>query len=276
MPRPVFVATADAKPADRSASLDAPERDPTARQQLEVFRPPAPRHVRELLSSGRLDEELGGLLRVAALHAGDREDDSGVHRDVAFVQVLRQLDALLGRCQRRLHLALVRRDERAVQEVPGEQLAVAGEPRGLGRGVQQLGCLAEQATREERDAERLCEHRQEFALSGRAREAESAPAVCGRFLEAIEVDLGAREVGDRVEADGQLRVGHRVDQLRRPGAIELGVGDRLREGAREADGGKGRRGQRPVAQLGRDVERPLAPRPRVVVLLAVEGSPWRA
>ena len=53
--------------------VDAPERDPAARQQLEVFRPPAPRQVRQLLSSGRRDEQLGGLLRVAALHAGDRE-----------------------------------------------------------------------------------------------------------------------------------------------------------------------------------------------------------
>ena len=100
--------------------LDAPERDPAARQQLEVLRPPAPRYVRQLLSSGRRDEQLGGLLRVAALHTDDCEDDPGVHRDVAFVQVSRQLDALLSRRQRRLHLALVRRDERAVHEVPGE------------------------------------------------------------------------------------------------------------------------------------------------------------
>ncbi len=166
----------------------------------------------------------------------------------------------------------MRGDEGAVKEVPGEQLAVPREPRAFDRAVEQFGRLAEMPAHHEDNRQGLREHRQQLSLPGGARDAQTTLAVRGRLVEAIQIHLRGAEKSHRLEADGELGVGHGVDQGSRSSAMDRGLVHHLRECAGESDRGRRRCGQRPVLQRLRDLERALTPFARLAVLLPEVGA----
>ena len=243
-------------------SLGAPaEQQPAARQQLEVLRTPPAGNERHGFASTRGDEQVRGGLGIPAFHARDREEDTGVHRDEALLEPTGQADGLLRRRDGKVHFTQLHCDESTIEEIPRQRLVIARESRALDRAVENLGRVVQPAPHDQRRRGRLDQHRQERSLPGRASNGQTAQAMRDCRLEAIQIRLGAGEIGDRVEPDRKLRIGHGVDQARRLVGMDLSVMDRLDERAGEGDHRYGGRGQWEVAQRPGDGQRPLAPSP---------------
>ena len=141
-----------------------------------------------------------------------------------------------------------KRRVRAVEQIPGQPLGVAGEAGRLDRAVEQVRRLGQPAAHPRRRPERREEHGDDVALAGRAADPQRTLGVRRRLREAVEVQLRRREIGSRVEAQGELGVGQGIDERGRLGAMPLGLGDMPGERLRERECGDRRRRQRPVAE----------------------------
>ena len=253
------------------------EHQPAAREELEIFRPPATREQRHGLAATRGDEEPHGRLGLAVLHARDGQHHARVGRDEAVAEAVCQFQALFCSRDRRNHLATVDVDERPVHEVPRESLIVAGEARGLDRPVQQLACLQQPALDADRGGRRLRQHRQEEALTGCACNGQPSPAVCRR-LRRRDPCTARRRRGRRWNRGGARacrRAWHRRE--RRPPSESASASSsapskaHARASAASAAAISGSSRERP-----RDLQCTLSPIPRVGAGAAGRRHPSRA
>ena len=88
--------------------------------------------------------------------------------------------------------------------------------------------------------------------------------------EAVEVELGGAKIGERVQPQRELLVGHRVDERGGLAAARVGFGVAASEGERGGEGGGARGDQRGVAQRLGGYEGALGRRAHRRVVLAIE------
>ena len=189
--------------------------------------------------------------------------------DDALVERAREVDALPRGRQGKLDIARGDGREAAVEQTPCQPLHVGEEPGRLDRAVEDLAGLRRAPLKPEGGAEHRENEREQVPLSRGAADRHGAPGVPAGGLELVEVHLGRREVGQRVEPLRDLRVGHRVDDGGGLVAVRPGRGDRAAQGGGHRPQGCGRPGQRPItAALAR---RALGPAVHVCI-----GTPIQA
>ena len=119
-------------------------------------------------------------------------------------------------------------------------------------------------------AEHGDEEGRDLGLPGGLRDGQPAFGVAAGIGEAVEVELGRGEIGQRVEPQGQLLVGHRIDQRRGlvTACLRLGLAAHKRE--RAGHGGRARGDQGRVAEGLGGAEGAPGRGPHGRVVLAIE------
>ena len=197
----------------------AVEREPAAGEQLKAIGPPAAGDEGLLLAARAAEEQLGGTVGLPGFEKDPGEPDGRPGRDEAFVEVAREVGALLCGGQRGVEVAGGDRDDGAVEQVPRQGLRLAQQAGRLDRAVQQLGGLVQLAAHVPGPAQDLVQDKEELLLPGRARESQGTGGVRVGFGVAVEVELRGSEPGRRVEAARELvyRRGCQPGTRRRPG-----------------------------------------------------------
>ena len=176
----------------------------------------------------------------------------------------------MGGAERDRHVAGRERRERAAEQVPAQRLRVARQARGLDGAVEQRGRVRHPPGDVQDVAEDGDEDRGDLALAGDLRDGQPALRVRSGRRVAVQVELGRREVRERVQAQADLLVGHRVDERRRRGAVPTRLRDGGEDRGRECEHGRARGRERGHVELGRRAQRAHPPRPHRLVVDAVE------
>ena len=148
-------------------------------------------------------EGIGGAPWIAVLEERGGERHPG-RADEALVEPTRQLDALLGGGERHPDVAGGERRKRAIAEIPGERLDVARQSCSLDGVVEQLAGFGQLAAQQLDLAENRVRKRDELALARRPTDRYRSFGVSSRLLVAVEVELGAGEVGRGIEPKCEL------------------------------------------------------------------------
>jgi hypothetical protein len=254
----------------RSAAAVAAEREPAAGQQLEKLGPPDARDEGKLVAPRGRGEGLDGAPWIAGLEQGGGERHPG-RAGEALIEPPRQLDALFGGGERDLDVAGRERREGAIAEIAGERLDVARQSCSLDGVVEQLGGFGQVAAQQLDLAEDRVWKRDEFALAGRPSDSYRAFGVGFGLLVAVEVELGAGQVGGGIEPKGEFVIVQSRDEGGRLRATCFGLrGGTARRGCERQHGDRGG-GQRPVAERPCGAERPLGPVAHLLVVHAGEA-----
>ena len=115
-------------------------------------------------------------------------------------------------------------DRRAASTAPSSSAAESATPPGDVQDVAEDGD----------------EDRGDLALAGDLRDGQPALRVRSGRRVAVQVELGRREVRERVQAQADLLVGHRVDERRRRGAVPTRLRDGGEDRGRECEHGRAR------------------------------------
>src|SRR5262249_44521711 len=121
------------------------EGQPAPGEQLEEVRPPAAWNERQLLTTDTAEEQLDGLAWLPGLEQDVGEPGRGPRCDEAFVEVARELDALLRGGERDVQIAGGQCDDGPVEEVPSKRRRRPEQTRGLDGTVQELASLGQLA-----------------------------------------------------------------------------------------------------------------------------------
>ncbi len=140
-------------------------------------------------------------------------------RDEAFVEVARELDALLCGGERGVQIADGDRDDGAVEEVPGESRRGPEQAPTLDGAVQELGGLGQLAAHVPDPGQDRVEAEQGIPSPSRASEHQGTTRVRVGLGVEVEVELSRSEPGRRVGAERELVVGQPVDQRRGFGTV---------------------------------------------------------
>ncbi len=197
--------------------------------------------------------------------------DCRVRWDGTGVELLREVERLLGGRERQVDVAGGERRVGAVEEIPGEALRVVHQPRGCDRAVEHLACFRHPAANPQAAPEHGDDEREEIALPGRPSDPQRPLGVRTCRREPVEVELGRGEMRKGVEPTLQLVVRDSVDERGGFGAICLSLCRATTHRAREGAYRERRCDQRLVAErLGR-IDRPGRPGAHGFVVAAVEA-----
>jgi hypothetical protein len=114
----------------------AAEREPAARQEVQVPRAPAPREPLEPRAAAALNEHRDALLGQAGLDEDVALHDAAVRGDDRLVDLAAQGDALRGRRQRAVDVAGEHPHDAHALQAPGQRLGVAAQPAPLDRPLE--------------------------------------------------------------------------------------------------------------------------------------------
>ena len=156
-----------------------------------------------VVAPGGRDEGIDGALGIAGLEERGGERHPG-RADEALIEPAGQLDALLGGGERDLDVAGRERRKGAIAEIAGERLDVARQSCSLDGVVEQLGGFGQLAAQQLDLAENRVRKRDELALARRPADGYRSFGVGFRLLVAVEVELGAGEVGGGIEPKREL------------------------------------------------------------------------
>ena len=140
------------------------------------------------------------------------ECNGGVGGDGTGVELLREVEGLDRGRERQVDVAGGERGVGAVEEVPGQALRVVHQPCGCDRVVEHLGGLCHPASNPEAASEHRDDERKEIALLGRTADPQRTLGVRACPGEVLQVELGRRQMRERVEPFLELVVGETVDQ----------------------------------------------------------------
>ena len=214
---PIEIAVRSAQAAARAASSGRPNASQQRASNSSHFARKLPPGIDG--SSGppvRVEEQLDGVFeaRVAGLEPRRRKRQAGGRRYEPVVHLARELDALLGRPKREFGVTGLQSGERTIEQQPGQALRVAEQPRFLDGRVEHLATLREPALQHSRPREQHEREDGDRRLSARSGDGHHALGVDAGFLEAVDVELRAREVDRGVQPRRHLVIGKRVHESR--------------------------------------------------------------
>jgi hypothetical protein len=164
------------------------------------------------------------------------------------IGILAEIGALLGSCERELHVAAPQGGGRAAHQVPNERVRVAQQAGCLDAPFEQLARLDQLPALAQEPAEGCGQQQEELSLAGRARHRQRASCVCLALGVAVQVELHPGEPGRSLEMAGKVVVRQGIDQRRRLGTTRVGFGGCPQDRIREGELGKRRRDQRRVSK----------------------------